>query len=141
MYLEVKRSAIHLRELGWLATSPYAKFLPHYDRLITSDKIKIFVIRWNGHVAGAIEVEVNQDNYFVGYWLGKKYRGKGLASAALQSILEGSAYANKPIVSRADEKNKKSQAVLERCGFKEISREDNWIYYVFQSSVEPNNLS
>jgi RimJ/RimL family protein N-acetyltransferase len=131
MYLEVKRNQGFLKELAWLATTHYGKFLNHYNALITSDKIQIFVIRWNGQVAGAVEVEVKDDGYFIGYWLGRKYRGHGIATDAVKQILESSSYANRPIISRADVKNKKSQAVLERCGFVEDREEDNWIYYTY----------
>jgi RimJ/RimL family protein N-acetyltransferase len=58
----------------------------------------------------------------VGYWIGKEYWGKGIATQALSEFLK--VIKTRPLYARAVKDNMASIRVLEKCGFK-IFSEDN----------------
>jgi RimJ/RimL family protein N-acetyltransferase len=57
----------------------------------------------------------------VGYWVGKSYWGRGIATAALNALLADCSFPESTrVVARVVEKNLASQRVLEKCGFSPI---------------------
>ena len=58
----------------------------------------------------------------VGYWIGRRFRGRGVATAALSASLE--IVETRPLYARVAKHNAASIRVLEKCGF-EISGEDS----------------
>jgi RimJ/RimL family protein N-acetyltransferase/catechol 2,3-dioxygenase-like lactoylglutathione lyase family enzyme len=65
---------------------------------------------------------VNDGRPEVSYWLGKAYWGQGYASRALQQFLQHVQPA-RPIYARVAADNRRSQRVLEKCGFTVIAEE------------------
>lgn len=84
-----------------------------------------FGITVNDHVVGGIGVTPGEDIYRysaeIGYWLGKNYRGNGIASKALMLVLPY--YFNElglhRIYAGVMAENTLSAAVLTRCGFRQ----------------------
>jgi [ribosomal protein S5]-alanine N-acetyltransferase len=83
----------------------------------------IMAIDVEGDAVGSIgihpQADIYRKNAELGYWLGEKYWGKGIASEAVNAIVE---YAFKhfdihKIFANVFERNKASMKVLEKCGF------------------------
>ena len=89
----------------------YSKFL--FDPTINQQTIKI-----DGVIVGSIAKFVIQGNTEVTYWIDKKFWGQGIATAALQQLLEMEK--TRPIQGRVAFDNYGSQKVLEKCGFVKI---------------------
>jgi RimJ/RimL family protein N-acetyltransferase len=90
-------------------------FLVHWTRILADETVGKQTILFDGRVAGNI-VSFDQDGELdVGYWLGKAYWGKGIATGALAAFL---AYETvRPLYARVARHNVASIRVLEKCGF------------------------
>ena len=63
------------------------------------------------------------DGYrLVGYWIGKPFWGRGIATAALAAFLDEEPI--RPMRARVSDRNRGSIRVLEKCGFRLVARED-----------------
>lgn len=66
--------------------------------------------------------EYDSESIEIGYWIGKEFWGKGIATKALQNLfIQPSFPKNKNIVAKVATQNIASQRVLEKCRF-EISK-------------------
>ena len=115
MYQQICLSRDHLIDLGWVAQCSWQRFFQHYQAIIVQKKLAIFTVRVDGQIAGAVEVADKLDHYVVGYWLGINYRGKGIATEAVKSVINQ--LDNKPILADTLIENPASSRVLERLGF------------------------
>ena len=80
-------------------------------------------ILFDGHVAGNIVSWEQSGQREIGYWLGKEYWGKGIATKALAEFL---GYVKiRPLVAHVAKHNIGSLRVLQKCGFV-ISGEDKF---------------
>jgi len=75
----------------------------------------------NGEVAGNIGSWPQDGVRLVGYWLGKEYWGKGVATRALIAFLR--IVAERPLYAHVAKHNAGSIRVLEKCGFY-VAREE-----------------
>ena len=72
-------------------------------------------IVFDGRLAGRIDCVTRDGRRLVGYWLGKEYWGKGIASRALAAFLE--VVRERPLYAFVATHNRGSIRVLEKCGF------------------------
>ena len=72
-------------------------------------------ILFDGAVAGNIGSWRQDDVRLVGYWIGKEYWGKGIATRALSALLRR--VRDRPIQAHVARQNTGSIRVLEKCGF------------------------
>ena len=96
-------------------------FMQHWEEILSNESIRIMTVLFNDQVAGNIlsfELEGKRE---VGYWLGRDFWGKGIASRALQEYLR--IELTRPLYGYAAKDNIGSQKVLEKCGF-EAAGED-----------------
>ena len=97
-------------------------FMAHWTRILGDETITKKTVLLDGQVAGSV-VSFEQDgNLEVGYWIGRRYWGRGVATAALSAFL-GLVRA-RPLYARVAKHNVASIRVLEKCGF-EISGEES----------------
>jgi RimJ/RimL family protein N-acetyltransferase len=129
MHRELRNSLGYLKELGWIATSFYLPFRKHYQQIIKMKDLMIFVIRVNGELAGVVEIEDRADSWFVGYWVGIRFRRKGLATACILDILKHDLPYRKPITARVAPDNTASKRVLEKIGLTQTHTDSEWAYY------------
>ena len=73
-----------------------------------------------GQVAGHIACYPHGENIEVTYWLGREFWGRGLATQALNGMLQ--LVVDRSIVARAATDNIGSIRVLRKCGFKIIGK-------------------
>lgn len=91
-------------------------FMAHWTRLLADDTItKRTILVVDGRVAGNVVSFEWNGKREVGYWIGKEYWGKGLATRALSEFL--SIVKTRPLYASAAKDNIASIRVLEKCGF------------------------
>jgi RimJ/RimL family protein N-acetyltransferase len=108
-------------------------FMAHWSRIITDDSVLIKTILFHGDVAGNIVCFEQLGEHEIGYWLGKEYWGKGIASQALTQFLEY--IETRPLYAHVAKHNVGSRRVLEKCGFNVVA-EDKFFSKVFGADVE-----
>jgi len=97
-------------------------FIAHWTRMLGNDTIIKKTVLFGGQVAGNV-VSFEQDGQReVGYWIGRRFWGMGVATAALSAFLD--LVETRPLYARVAKHNVASIRVLEKCGF-EISGEDS----------------
>jgi RimJ/RimL family protein N-acetyltransferase len=93
-----------------------AAFDAHWEKNILGNPDAIAkTITVDGDVAGNIGSWMQEGKRFVGYWIGKPYWGKGVATRALSAFLQ--LIPDRPLRAHVVEHNVGSIRVLEKCGF------------------------
>jgi RimJ/RimL family protein N-acetyltransferase len=91
-------------------------FLSHWTHyILPKDSITKQTITIDGLVTGNILCWEESGKRFVGYWISKKYWGRGIASQALREFLNQINF--RPIYAHVVKNNVASTRVLEKCGF------------------------
>lgn len=98
-------------------------FMAHWKQLL-SDETKIKkTILFNEQVAGNIGSWQQSGKQEIGYWIGKEFWGKGIATKALSKFLLQIKV--RPLYAYVAKHNYASIRVLEKCGFIIIDEEKN----------------
>src|SRR5215468_7009206 len=63
-------------------------FMAHWIKIMANPSGVLRTIVYHGHVAGNIVSWEAEGEWEVGYWIGKEYWGKGIATKALSQFLE-----------------------------------------------------
>ena len=90
-------------------------FTAHWTKILGDETVTLKTIVFDGHVAGNMVSFEQLGEPQVGYWIGKEYWGKGIATQALSEFL-GYVKA-RPLYARVAKHNVASIRVLEKCGF------------------------
>ena len=93
-------------------------FGAHWARLLRDDSSKKKVIEIDGKVAGQVLSFDSRGEREVGYWLGREYWGKGIATIALSTFLTYEPA--RPLFAHVAKHNLGSIRVLEKCGFERV---------------------
>ena len=96
-------------------------FMAHWAKIMVYEKNIIKAISYDGEVAGYILSWEMEGEREVGYWLGKAYWGKGIATQALTEYI--SIVKTRPLMAHVARHNIGSRRVLEKCGFKVIGED------------------
>jgi RimJ/RimL family protein N-acetyltransferase len=96
-------------------------FLAHWQDILADEVVIKRTILYQGEVAGNIMHFDQFGNPAIGYWLGRDYWGKGIATAAVQLFIRQITI--RPLYARVLKDNLASRRVLEKCGFKVIAEE------------------
>jgi len=92
------------------------EFMAHWKNNVLGNERGINkTILFEGQVAGNVVSFVQHGEREVGYWLGKEFWGKGIASRALAEFL--GYVAERPLYAHVAKHNIASRRVLEKCGF------------------------
>jgi RimJ/RimL family protein N-acetyltransferase len=87
-----------------------------HSRKIMADETVIFrAIVSDGQIAGSIGSWEQDDKREIGYWLGREFWGKGIATQALAQYLKVETI--RPLFAHVAKHNVASRRVLEKCGF------------------------
>ena len=90
-------------------------FMTHWAKIMVDDSVILKTVLFNEHVAGNMVSFEMSDKREVGYWIGKEYWGKGIATKALTMFLD---YVKaRPLYAHVAKHNIGSRRVLEKCGF------------------------
>jgi RimJ/RimL family protein N-acetyltransferase len=90
-------------------------FTEHWLKVLADDSVSKKTVLFDGHVAGNIVRFEQSGQPLVGYWIGRSYWGKGIATRALSEFL--GQVAARPLYARVAKHNFASIRVLEKCGF------------------------
>ncbi len=99
-------------------------FMAHLAKIRSDDTVTIRTIVVDGQVAGNIAQFENEGKFEVGYWIGKKYWGQGIATAALSQFL--TEVKVRPLHANVAKDNIGSMRVLEKCGFVIVGHDRNF---------------
>ena len=98
-------------------------FMAHWAKSMADEMTTLQTIMFDGRVVGNIVCWEQSGERAVGYWIGREYWGKGIASEALSQFLGQVEY--RPLVAHVAKHNIASLRVLQKCGFT-ISGEDKF---------------
>ena len=90
-------------------------FMAHWHKILADASVTAATVLFNGVVAGDIVSWEQDGEREVGYWIGRTYWGKGIATEALSQFLEH--LDGPPLSAHVAKHNVGSLRVLEKCGF------------------------
>ena len=99
-------------------------FMAHWVKILANESGIHKTILFNDQVAGNIVCWEQDGEREVGYWVGKEFWGKGIATKALAEFINQVKI--HPLVAHVAKHNIASRRVLEKCGFTFI-KEDKYI--------------
>ena len=109
------------RMAAFPAREPEA-FMAHWRVKVLGDaRNRSQTILFDGQVAGHIGSFVQGERRLIGYWLGKEYWGRGIATRALSEFLLQET--QRPLYAQVAKHNVGSIRVLEKCGFTHVGAE------------------
>jgi RimJ/RimL family protein N-acetyltransferase len=90
-------------------------FMAHWTKILGDETVVKKAILFEGRVAGNVVSWGRSGEREIGYWVGKSFWGKGIATAALSEFLGHEA--TRPLFAHVAKHNAASIRVLEKCGF------------------------
>lgn len=118
IFFEQQRDPEGFRMAGFTATDPTDRdaYMTMWAEIRNSPRTIMRTILFNGQVAGdVLSHELEPGRPEAGYWLGKEFWGRGIATRALALFLRE--MTKRPVYARAAKDNVGSLRVLEKCGF------------------------
>ena len=97
-------------------------FVAHRAKIDANPDMLVRTILVDGEVAGDIGSWPEEADRSVGYWIGRTFWGRGVATSALRAFLE--LETTRPLTAHVAVHNLGSRRVLEKCGFV-VVREQN----------------
>ena len=94
-------------------------FMAHWAKTLANDSALTWTVVSDGEVAGNIGCWEADGRRLVGYWIGREFWGRGLATQALSELM-GVVQA-RPLYAHVVKSNVASIRVLEKCGFVTVS--------------------
>jgi RimJ/RimL family protein N-acetyltransferase len=108
-------------------------FTEHWAGVLADETVIKKAVLLDGRVAGNVVCWEQDGERLVGYWIGKEYWGKGVATRALSEFL--CHVKTRPLYARVAKHNVASIRVLEKCGFT-IAGEDKVSFSADGEEVE-----
>jgi len=97
-------------------------FMAHWrTRVLGDDSVDKKTVLVDGQVAGNVVSFEREGKREVGYWIGREYWGRGVASRALASFL--GQVKSRPLHAHVAKHNVASRRVLEKCGFRIVGED------------------
>jgi RimJ/RimL family protein N-acetyltransferase len=109
------------REAAAMAAFPPRErdaFMARWAKTLADDSALTWTVVSDGAVAGNIGCWEDDGRRLVGYWIGREFWGRGLASRALAELLD--VVDARPLHARVVMSNVASIRVLEKCGFLKV---------------------
>jgi RimJ/RimL family protein N-acetyltransferase len=95
-------------------------FMVHWRKILADDAVTKRTVVFEGEVAGNIVCYEQSGKLLLGYWLGRRFWGLGVATCAVSEFV--SLIFSRPLHANVAKRNLASIRVLQKCGF-EISGE------------------
>lgn len=114
VFFEHQRDPVAYR----MAAYPFKEreaFMAHWAKILAGEANVIRTVLVDGQVAGNMLSFLMEGKREVGYWIGREYWGKGVATAALRQFLD--VVTERPLYAYVVQHNAGSRRVLEKCGF------------------------
>jgi RimJ/RimL family protein N-acetyltransferase len=97
-------------------------FMTHWGSILRDTSVVVRTIELDGDVAGNVVLFGIEGRREVGYWIGREFWGRGLATRALGAFLQEAE--ERPIYAGVAETNLASIRVLHKCGFTPVETGD-----------------
>ena len=97
-------------------------FMAHRTKIMADETSEIRTILAGGEVAGDIACWIQDGVREVGYWLGKQFWGRGIATVALRAFV--TEVTARPLYAHVVRHNTGSVRVLEKCGFRHLADDE-----------------
>ena len=97
-------------------------FMAHWRRVLNDESVVKQTVLFDGRVAGNIVSFEQSGEREVGYWIGREYWGRGIATKALSRFL--ARLQTRPLYAHVAGHNSASPRVPEKCGFR-VTGEDS----------------
>ena len=107
-------------EMAAFAPRDRGAFMAHWTKIMADSSGLKKTVLFRGEVAGNILAYDKDGKRLVGYWIGARYWGRGIASRALEGFLDQ--IPERPLHAFVATHNPASSRVLEKCGFTEVRR-------------------
>jgi len=108
-------------EIGRLAAVPHrgrGDFEAHWETLFADPTIRTRAIVAGGELAGYLVLFTRGGHRQVGYWLGREFWGRGIATRALELFV--AEIEERPLYAHVASRNAASLRVVEKCGFRRL---------------------
>jgi RimJ/RimL family protein N-acetyltransferase len=102
-------------------------FAAHWAKILADPTTRNSIVEVDGEVAGSLGAWPADGRRYVGYWFGRAFWGRGVATAALRAFV--AEVDERPLYAYVAVGNVASQRVLEKCGFVPIERDEAEILY------------
>jgi len=96
-------------------------FYAHSKKIMADETVIFKAIVFDGQLTGSIVSWEMAGEREVGYWIGKEYWGRGIATKALAEYVE--LVTQRPLYAHVAQHNVGSRRVLEKCGFTVIGED------------------
>lgn len=104
--------------------------MTHWQRILKDEANILKTILCDGQVAGNIVSFMMEGQREVGYWLGREFWGKGIATQALEMFLQ---YIDiRPLYGVVARHNHGSKRILEKCGFRILQEDEQEIMLILE---------
>src|SRR5262249_10616134 len=103
------------------ASRDEAAHFAHWQRILVNPEGRTRTIVEGDTVVGNMVSFVKGGQRLVGYWIGREFWGRGIASRALAAFL--SVETERPLFAHVAEQILGSQRLLEKCGFRLVGQE------------------
>lgn len=90
-------------------------FITHWKKILDDETCITQAVLFNGHVAGNVVCWGDPGERKVGYWIGRQFWGKGVATAALSEFVKS--VSERPLYAYVAKHNRASLRVLQKNGF------------------------
>ncbi len=90
-------------------------FMSHWAGILADPNLLALAIVSDGELVGNLGVFPDVGKRAIGYWIGREYWGRGIATDAVRLFLTG--YPERPLYAWVIATNAASIRVLEKCGF------------------------
>ena len=90
-------------------------FLAHWAKILADATVITRAIAFEGQVAGNVVCWEHEEERDIGYWIGREFWGRGIATLALAEFLRQVQV--RPLHAHVAKHNLASIRVLEKCGF------------------------
>jgi RimJ/RimL family protein N-acetyltransferase len=96
-------------------------FMEHWHkRILANPENHARTVTVDGEVAGNMLSWPMEGHRYVGYWIGKEFWGRGVATAGMQALVEE--ISERPLIGLVVKTNIGSQRVLEKSGFTRVEQ-------------------
>jgi len=102
-------------QMAFFPSRDWDAFQAHWAKIRADKQVIIRTILVDGQVAGNVLSFVQDGERDVGYWIGREFWGRGIATRALAEFL--TVDQTRPLFARVAKHNTGSRRVLEKCGF------------------------
>lgn len=98
-----------------VAARSHDAFMRHWKTILADTSVRKMTIVYGANVVGNIVCFGTPQEPLIGYWIGREYWGRGIATRALSAFL--GLVKTRPLFARVAEHNVASFRVLQKCGF------------------------